>query len=104
MGSVDSSRHGTEKVRGTSLWILQKLSIVVAPHSYIFEHGDKMEAYGLWRWKWMHPAKSLLDLGVVVAGNSDYPVSAALPLLRIQDLSVIAEPYFDTSGMNRDWP
>ena len=52
----------------------------------------------------MHPAKSLLDLGVVVAGNSDYPVYAALPLLRIQDLEVIAEPYFDTSGMNRDWP
>jgi predicted amidohydrolase YtcJ len=65
---------------------IKKLGLVIAPHSYVFEHGDKMEAYGSARWDMMHPNKSLLDLGVVVAGNSDYPVSAALPLLRIQDL------------------
>jgi predicted amidohydrolase YtcJ len=65
---------------------IQKLKIAVAPHSYVFEHGDKMEAYGPGRWDWMHASKSLLDLDVTVAGTSDYPVSAALPLLRIQDL------------------
>ena len=65
---------------------IQKLRLAVAPHSYVFEHGDKMEAYGPARWDWMHASKSLLDLGVTVAGTSDYPVSAALPLLRIQDL------------------
>ncbi len=65
---------------------IKKLGLVIAPHSYVYEHGDKMEAYGSWRWGLMHPNKSLLDLGVVVAGNSDYPVSAALPLLRVQDL------------------
>jgi predicted amidohydrolase YtcJ len=65
---------------------MQKLKIAVAPHSYIFEHGDKMDAYGPVRWDWMHATKSLLDLGAIVAGTSDYPVSAALPLLRIQDL------------------
>jgi predicted amidohydrolase YtcJ len=65
---------------------IEKLKLAVAPHSYVFEHGDKMDAYGPARWDWMHPNKSLLDLGVIVAGNSDYPVSAALPLLRIQDL------------------
>ena len=65
---------------------IQNLHLAVAPHSYIFEHGDKMEAYGPARWDWMHATKSLLDLGVIVAGTSDYPVSAALPLLRIQDL------------------
>ena len=62
------------------------MNLAVAPHSYVFEHGDKMEAYGPARWDWMHANKSLLDLGVIVAGTSDYPVSAALPLLRIQDL------------------
>jgi predicted amidohydrolase YtcJ len=65
---------------------IQKLNLAIAPHSYVFEHGDKMEAYGPARWDWMHASKSLLDLGVTVAGTSDYPVSAALPLLRVQDL------------------
>ncbi|MDX1963405.1 MAG: amidohydrolase [Pirellulales bacterium] len=65
---------------------IKKLELVIAPHSYIYEHGDKMEAYGAWRWKWMHPNRALFDLGVTVAGNSDSPVSAARPLLRMQDL------------------
>lgn len=65
---------------------IQKLELAIAPHSYIFEHGDKMDAYGPARWDWMHATRSLLDRQVIVAGTSDYPVSAALPLLRIQDL------------------
>jgi predicted amidohydrolase YtcJ len=85
----DDHRHRIEHcsvVTPELLSRIAKLKLAVAPHSYVFEHGDKMEAYGPARWDWMHPNKSLLDLGVVVAGNSDYPVSAALPLLRIQDL------------------
>jgi predicted amidohydrolase YtcJ len=65
---------------------IQRLGLVVAPHSYIWEHGDKMEAYGAWRWEWMHPARALLDRGIPMAGTSDYSVSAAEPLLRVQDL------------------
>jgi predicted amidohydrolase YtcJ len=65
---------------------MQRLGIVVVPHSYIWEHGDKMEGYGAWRWDWMHPARSLLDAGIPMAGHSDDPVSEAHPLLRIQDL------------------
>jgi predicted amidohydrolase YtcJ len=65
---------------------IQKLGLVVVPHSYIWEHGDKMENYGAWRWDWMHAARSMLDLGIPVAGHSDSPVSAADPLLRIQDM------------------
>jgi predicted amidohydrolase YtcJ len=85
----DDHRHRIEHcsvVTPELLARIQKLKIAVAPHSYVFEHGDKMEAYGPARWDWMHASKSLLDLGVTVAGTSDYPVSAALPLLRIQDL------------------
>ena len=65
---------------------IKKLGLVVVPHSYIWEHGDKMENYGAWRWDWMHPARSLLDLGIPMAGHSDDPVSVADPLLRIQDM------------------
>ncbi len=34
----------------------------------------------------MHPTRSLLDLGIPMVGHSDDPVSAADPLLRIQDM------------------
>src|SRR6185503_14302735 len=65
---------------------IQKLGLVIVPHSYIWEHGDKMEAYGAWRWDWMHAARSMLDRGIPIAGHSDDPVSAAEPLLRLQDM------------------
>ena len=45
-----------------------------------------MEAYGEKRWDMMHPNRSALDLGIPVAGNSDYGGSAADPLLRIQSM------------------
>ena len=38
---------------------IRKLGLVVVPHSYIWEHGDKMEAYGAARWDWMHAARSM---------------------------------------------
>jgi predicted amidohydrolase YtcJ len=65
---------------------IKALDLVIAPHSYIYEHGDKIENFGSARWDWMFPNRSLMDQGTVVAGNSDYPVSAAVPLLRIHDL------------------
>jgi predicted amidohydrolase YtcJ len=65
----------------------KKLGVVLALHSYIYEHGDKMEPYGAYRWGLMHPNRSALEMGIPVAGTSDYPVSAAEPLLRVQDLA-----------------
>jgi predicted amidohydrolase YtcJ len=65
---------------------IKELNLVIAPHSYLHEHGDKIENFGPARWDWMFPNRSLIDQGTVVAGNSDYPVSAAVPLLRICDL------------------
>lgn len=62
------------------------LGVVLALHSYIFEHGDKMEEYGPRRWEFMHPNRSAEDLGIVVSGNSDWPVSACKPMRRIQSL------------------
>ena len=65
---------------------IREVGLVMVPHSYIWDHGDKMEAYGKARWDWMHAARSMLDLGIPVAGHSDSPVCAADPLLRIQDM------------------
>lgn len=82
-------RHRIEHCSVVTEALLQRikeLGLVVVPHSYVWEHGDKMESYGAWRWDWMHPARSLLDLGIPMAGHSDDPVSVADPLLRIQDM------------------
>jgi predicted amidohydrolase YtcJ len=66
---------------------VKKLGVVLVLHSYIYEHGDKMEAFGVKRWGLMHPNRSALEMGIPVAGHSDYPVAAADPLLRIQSLA-----------------
>lgn len=82
-------RHRIEHcsiVNESILQRIKKLGMVVAPHSYVYEHGDKMEAYGEKRWDWMHPNRSAIDLGIPVAGTSDSPVSEARPLLRIQSM------------------
>jgi predicted amidohydrolase YtcJ len=65
---------------------IQKLGVVVVPQSYMWQHGDAMEAFGEWRWDWIHPARAVLDHGIAMAGHSDSPVSIADPLLHIQDL------------------
>jgi predicted amidohydrolase YtcJ len=85
----DSHRHRIEHCSVVNEKILKRikaLDLVIAPHSYVYEHGDKMEAFGAKRWDWMLPNRSLIDQGTVVAGNSDYPISAAVPLLRIHDM------------------
>jgi predicted amidohydrolase YtcJ len=82
-------RHRIEHcsvVNGAILKRIKALDLVIAPHSYVYEHGDKMVNFGPARWDWMLPNRSLIDQGTVVAGNSDYPVSAAVPLLRIHDM------------------
>jgi predicted amidohydrolase YtcJ len=82
-------RHRIEHGSVTNQSILERmktLGIVYAPHSYVYEHGDKMKVYGPQRWDWMHANKSAIDLGIPVAGNSDEPVSPAQPMLRIQSM------------------
>jgi predicted amidohydrolase YtcJ len=82
-------RHRIEHCSVVNEAILKRikaLNLVIAPHSYVYEHGDKMVNFGPGRWDWMLPNRSLIDQGTVVAGNSDYPISAAVPLLRIHDM------------------
>ena len=82
-------RHRIEHSSIVNTAILERmvdLNIVLTPHSYVYEHGDKMEAYGEYRWDMMHPNRSALDYGIPAAGNSDAPVSEARPMLRLQSM------------------
>lgn len=65
---------------------IRELGLVLAPHSYIYEFGEAMEPYGEDRYPWLHPNRKAVDAGIAVAGNSDYPISAADPLLRMKSL------------------
>jgi predicted amidohydrolase YtcJ len=85
----DDHRHRIEHcsvVTEDLLKRIKKLGLVIAPHSYVLEHGQTMEAYGEARWDWMHADRLMIDMGIPVAGNSDSPVSPADPLLRIQSM------------------
>ncbi len=84
-----AARHRIEHGSVVNADILQRMSdlgVVLAPHSYIYEKGPMMEAYGDQRWPWMFANASTFEYGVVNAANSDYPVSALSPLRRIQSL------------------
>jgi predicted amidohydrolase YtcJ len=85
----EDHRHRIEHCSVVNPKILSRiktLGVVLALHSYVYEHGDKMEDYGPKRWPMMHPNHSATEMGIIVAGNSDSPVSAAEPLLRIQSM------------------
>jgi predicted amidohydrolase YtcJ len=82
-------RHRIEHASVVNAGILARVKqdgVALAPHSYIINHGEKMEEFGAARWPWMHPNKRALALGIPIGGNSDYPVSPAMPLERIQSL------------------
>ncbi len=64
----------------------QKAGVILVFHSYMWEHGGKLAAYGDRRLAMVHPYRTAIDVGVHVACHSDSTVSAADPLLRIQDM------------------
>ncbi len=82
-------RHRIEHASVVNRQILARvhqLGVVLAPHSYVYNHGEKMVDYGTGRWDWMHPNRTALDMGIAVGGNSDYPISPAKPLQRVQSM------------------
>jgi len=64
----------------------KKAGVILVFHSYMWEHGDKLASYGEKRLAMMHAYRTAIDMGIHVAGHSDSTVSAAYPLLRIQDM------------------
>jgi predicted amidohydrolase YtcJ len=77
--------HGTVST-GPILARMKALDLVLAPHSYIYENGRRLEDLGEWRFEHLIPNGAAYALGIPVAGNSDYPVSGSNPMLRIQSL------------------
>jgi predicted amidohydrolase YtcJ len=81
------ARHRIEHcsiVRQDLLERIKRANVVIVPHSYEWEHGDKFSSYGEKRWDWMFPNKRADAMGIAVANHSDSPISAADPMLRIQ--------------------
>jgi predicted amidohydrolase YtcJ len=64
----------------------KKDGVILVFHSYMWEYGDILASYGPQRLSMMHAYRTALDMGIPVAGHSDSPISAADPLLRIQDM------------------
>ena len=64
----------------------RKDDVILVFHSYMWEYGDILASYGPDRLSMMHAYRSAIDMGIPVAGHSDSPISAANPLLRIQDM------------------
>ena len=60
--------------------------VVLVFHSYMWENGDKLGEFGADRFDWLAPMARARAMGVHATSHSDYSVSAADPLLRIQDL------------------
>jgi predicted amidohydrolase YtcJ len=64
----------------------KKDGVILVFHSYMWEYGDILASYGPKRLSMMHAYRTAIDMGIPVAGHSDSPISAAYPLLRIQDM------------------
>jgi hypothetical protein len=64
----------------------KKDSVILVFHSYMWEYGNILASYGPQRLSMMHAYHTALEMGIHVAGHSDSPISAAYPLLRIQDM------------------
>jgi predicted amidohydrolase YtcJ len=64
----------------------KKDGVILVFHSYMWEYGDILASYGPKRLAMMHAYRTAINMGIPVAGHSDSPISAADPLLRIQDM------------------
>ncbi|MGA3235896.1 MAG: amidohydrolase [Bryobacteraceae bacterium] len=83
------ARHRIEHASVMNQSLLErakKAGVILVFHSYMWEHGDKLASYGESRLAMIHPYRTAIDMGIHVAGHSDSTVSAADPLLRIQDM------------------
>jgi predicted amidohydrolase YtcJ len=64
----------------------KKDGVILVFHSYMWEYGNILASYGPDRLAMMHAYRTAIDMGIPVAGHSDSPISAADPLLRIQNM------------------
>ena len=82
-------RHRIEHASVMTAGILARVKaahICLAPHSYIRENGEKLEDFGTARFDWLEPNRHALDAGVCIGGTSDYPISSANVMERVESL------------------
>jgi hypothetical protein len=64
----------------------------VAPSSsigYMYGIGDDyVENFGPERIRWLHPHRTMLEIGIVAGGNNDYPVTDYSPMIQIYEAVV----------------
>jgi len=97
-------RHRLEHCSVVTPELLRRIKsagLVVIPHSYIWEHGDILDAYNPKLWETILPSKSLLDLGISRAAHSDSPVSTSDPLMHIQALVTRTSAQGKTYGLGQ---
>jgi predicted amidohydrolase YtcJ len=81
-------RHRTEH---NSLCTMKQLirirSLSVTPSSsvgYMYQLGDQYaENFGYERSRWLHPHKTMIDMGIIAGGNSDAPVAYYSPYIQM---------------------
>ena len=79
----------------------KKDGVVLVFHSYLWEYGNILASYGPKRLSMMHAYRTAIDMGIPVAGHSDSPISAAYPLLRIQDMVTRSSSEGIVNGANQ---
>lgn len=79
----------------------KKDGVILVFHSYMWEYGDILQSYGPERISMMHAYRTAIDMGIPVAGHSDSPISAAYPLLRIQDMVTRTSSQGIVNGANQ---
>jgi predicted amidohydrolase YtcJ len=83
------ARHRIEHASIMTMPLLErakKAGVILVFHSYFWEHGDKLEAYGEKRLAMVHPYRTAIDMGVYVACHSDATVSTADAMIRLYDM------------------
>ena len=81
------------RIEHNSLCTLRQLRRIkqlgVTPSSsigYMWGVGDDyLENFGPDRALWLHPHRTMLEMGIIAAGNSDYPVSDGNPMIQIYE-------------------
>lgn len=79
----------------------KKDGVILVFHSYMWEYGNILKSYGPERLSMMHAYRTAIDMGIHVAGHSDSPISAADPLLRIQNMVTRKDQQGEVLGGNQ---
>jgi predicted amidohydrolase YtcJ len=69
------ARHRIEHASVMSQSMLErakKAGVILVFHSYVWEHGDKPASFGEKRLAMIHPYRTAIDMGIHVAGHSDF--------------------------------